>query len=144
MDALPRPDNLEVLPVLWGRIGQPPRPREGDTDGAAVCEMRRDEVVRDLDGENPWIITRHSGHAMSPRYAPNAPESGRESDSVRVAKSHDWHSRRPESAKIYTPSAHGAHGHAVVHGNQSCRRTSGRGLGYREPWACHPPSAIAR
>src|SRR4029450_6140247 len=74
MDALTRPDNLEVLPLRWRRIGQTPRPREGDTDGTAVCERRGEEGASDLDSENPWIITRHSGHTMPPRCALSAPE----------------------------------------------------------------------
>src|SRR5262249_29876909 len=32
VDALPRPDNLEVLPLRGGGIGQTPRPHEWDTD----------------------------------------------------------------------------------------------------------------
>src|SRR5439155_21274475 len=74
VDTLPSPDNLEVLPLLWGGIGQTPRPHERDTDGAAVCKMRCDQVVGDLDGENPGIVTRHNGHAMPPRYAPSFPQ----------------------------------------------------------------------
>src|SRR5712691_6050192 len=36
--------------------------------------MCDDEIVSDLHGENPGIVTRHNGHTMPPRCAPGAPE----------------------------------------------------------------------
>jgi hypothetical protein len=56
-------------------------------------------------------------------------------------KIHDSYSTQQESAKTYIPYARGVHGHVGGHYNQSYRRKSDTGLGYRELLAWYTPAA---
>jgi hypothetical protein len=42
--------------------------------------MRYDQIFSHLYGHNPWIVTRHNGHAAPPRDVPDAPESSPEAE----------------------------------------------------------------
>jgi predicted nucleotidyltransferase len=55
MDALPAANETEVLALIRGSIGEPPRPGEGDSDGSPVAEASEDLIVGDFDGSDDGV-----------------------------------------------------------------------------------------